>query len=358
VTSAWESMARYRSSAIIALLLVPFPLRGEPLELPVSTPSSEFISRRRGVRDLHGRLEHAPEPGQRYLLFLGRSLPVASRAARLITRLASKGMGVCPGTRLRTSRRSSGSQRGAVREPRPGPRAASSSRRRAPASPHAARGALVSAHSSPPSSSAGTFRTASRRRRLTPFKIASEYVIVLLIGGPLVLLRRRRDPSSPRSSAALGGGPGPRRQGSGRGALVHPYRRRVRPHEPGSGTSSSSSPPFSSTRLSWRPASHAPFDFSPGSASLKRRRGRRSQEENRVIAAAREALERKNAQYASSSPENELLGIAAHDIRSPLSVGEMYSSFLRESHRGGRDAEGPAVHRQHPPGEPQGPRTW
>jgi signal transduction histidine kinase len=43
-------------------------------------------------------------------------------------------------------------------------------------------------------------------------------------------------------------------------------------------------------------------------------------------------LERKNAAYAQLIAEkNELLGIAAHDIRSPLTVIEMYSSVLSES---------------------------
>lgn len=62
--------------------------------------------------------------------------------------------------------------------------------------------------------------------------------------------------------------------------------------------------------------------------------------ENLELEAAQEALRGRNEAYAALIAEkNQLLGIAAHDLRTPLSVIEMYSSFLAESSAGRGDIE-------------------
>jgi signal transduction histidine kinase len=55
------------------------------------------------------------------------------------------------------------------------------------------------------------------------------------------------------------------------------------------------------------------------------------QRENAVLASHQRELEAKNRELAMlSDRKNELLGIAAHDIRSPLTVIEMYTSLLED----------------------------
>lgn len=64
------------------------------------------------------------------------------------------------------------------------------------------------------------------------------------------------------------------------------------------------------------------------------------QRDNAVLASYRRELETKNRELAAiSEHKNELLGIAAHDIRSPLTVIEMYLSLLEDRLGGRLDAE-------------------
>ena len=63
------------------------------------------------------------------------------------------------------------------------------------------------------------------------------------------------------------------------------------------------------------------------------------QRENVLLASYQRELEAKNRELeAINERKNELLGIAAHDIRSPLTVIELYSTLLEER-LGERDAE-------------------
>lgn len=160
---------------------------------------------------------------------------------------------------------------------------------------------------------------------LTPFKIASEYVIVLVIGGALGLLWRHRGRFDPAVFAAL-----VLALATKIGAeLSFTLYRDVY------GFSNLLGHLFKllSTVLIYQALVETgitrPFDLL--FRSLKRSEGA-LKAENLEIAAAREALGQKNAEYAQLIAEkNELLGIAAHDIRTPLSVIEMYSSFLGET---------------------------
>lgn len=64
------------------------------------------------------------------------------------------------------------------------------------------------------------------------------------------------------------------------------------------------------------------------------------QRENAVLATYQRELEAKNSELATiSERRNELLGIAAHDIRSPLTVIEMYLTLLEERLGERADAE-------------------
>lgn len=59
-------------------------------------------------------------------------------------------------------------------------------------------------------------------------------------------------------------------------------------------------------------------------------------EENRRLTELKRELEEKNrALSAAMEQKNELLGVAAHDVRSPLAVIEMYGSLLAERLAGG-----------------------
>ncbi|HEY6000161.1 MAG TPA: MASE3 domain-containing protein, partial [bacterium] len=65
------------------------------------------------------------------------------------------------------------------------------------------------------------------------------------------------------------------------------------------------------------------------------------QAENIELAQAQEALRRKNEELAALIAEkNELLGIAAHDIRSPLAAIGMYATLLSRTLAARGDAEG------------------
>lgn len=160
---------------------------------------------------------------------------------------------------------------------------------------------------------------------LTPFKIASEYVIMLVIAGALWLLWRHRE----RFELAVFA------------ALVLALATKIGAEL--SFTLYSDVYGFTNllghllkliaTVLIYQALVETgisrPFE-------LLFRSLKRSEEallaENREIVTARGALEKKNAAYAQLIAEkNELLGIAAHDIRSPLTVIEMYSTFLHET---------------------------
>ena len=168
---------------------------------------------------------------------------------------------------------------------------------------------------------------------LTPFKIAAEYVVMFLLAAALALLWRHRSRFESTVFAALVLAIGVKIGAE----LLFTFYRDV----------------YSLTNLLGHllkliaavliylavveTGISRPFDVL--FRSLKRSE-EALQAENRDLAAARAALETKNAAYARLIAEkNELLGIAAHDIRSPLAVIEMYSAVLDERFAASGDAK-------------------
>ncbi len=171
-------------------------------------------------------------------------------------------------------------------------------------------------------------------RGLTPFKIGSEYAIVLTLIGALALLRRRRELFEPTVLAALSL------------ALLVKVGAELSftlyTDVYGLSNLAGHLLKLASFWLIYRAlvvtGIARPFDL----LFRDLKRGEEAlQAENARLAAAQEALRKKNEQLAALvARKNELLGVAAHDIRSPLSAMAMYGSLLSRKLAGKGDAEG------------------
>ncbi len=323
MSSVRSALERYRSSGIAAILLVPglFVVSRWNYLLFHSLIEMISIVAAFGIFMVTWNTRRTLDNG--YLLFLG-PIFLCVGCLDLLHTLAYKGMGVFPGydanlpTQLWIAARALESF-GLVFAPR-------FFSRRARVGATLLGGAVVS----------GGFVAAIFTRRyfpdcfiegvgLTPFKITSEYAVMLVFAAALSLLWRQRERFEPAVFTALALALTTKIAAELSFTLYHDVY--------GFTNLLGHLLKLIATVLIYQAlvetAISRPFDLL--FRSLKRSEAA-LQAENLEITAARAELEKKNAAFAQLIAEkNELLGIAAHDIRSPLTVIEMYSSFLRES---------------------------
>jgi len=323
VRAAWRSLDRYIPSALFALLLVPvlYAVSRRNYLLFHSLIEIVGVVVAFAIFMIAWNTRRIGASG--FLLFLGQSFLFVG-ALDLLHTLAYKGMGVFPGrganlpTQLWIAARAFESA-SLLLAPLFLGRAVPVARTLLGSA--AVAGGLVAAIFS------GAFPDCFvEGRGLTPFKVVSEYAIVLALTGALVLLSRRKRSFEP---AVLG-------------ALALSLLLKIAAelsftlYTDVYGLTNLLGhllkllsfvliyQAFVETGIA-RPFELLFRDLKSSESAL--------QHENRELVSAQQALRLKNRQYAELIAEkNELLGIAAHDIRSPLSVIESYSAILCENY--------------------------
>lgn len=328
--AAWRSLRRYLPQALLAFLLVPvlYAVSRANYLLFHATVEILGVVVAFGIFLVAWNTRRTIDNG--YLLFLGQAFLLVG-ALDLLHALAYKGMGVFPGrganlpTQLWIAARALESLGFLV--------APLFLARAVPLRGALLGGALL-ASGLVAAIFSGRFPDCFvEGQGLTAFKVGSEYAIVLVLGAALALLARRRERFEPRVLGALALALAAKIGAELSFTLyvdVYGFTN-VLGHLLKLVSSVLVYEALVVTGIS-RPCELLFRD-------LKRHEGA-LESENLELLTAQEALRRHNTRYAELIAEkNELLGVAAHDIRSPLSVIETYCAYLCDSFGRMGDAE-------------------